>query len=182
MAPPVVGDDQVEPHVPAVARQAGVLLERIGEPDQTGWPGRAREGAVIVAAAAAETTAGVVPRHERHDGQGAAQIGRGQRIAGRLEQAMGPRPRRLAEPLLGELHDAIAQSGQEHPLAGGVGRRDQGAGGNLVVVGEVGDEQRGAGPRIERQHGGAGGGAGGGHVLSAQRAPSPAHRVPNRCF
>lgn len=182
VASPVVGDDQVEPHVPWVERQAGMLLERVREPDQAGWPGRCRKGAVIVAAATAETAAGVVPRHQRQHGDGLRQVASRQRLARRLGEAEGPRPRDVAEVVLGEVHDAARQAGQEHPLAGGVRRRDQRAGRNLIVAVEIGEQQGRGAPGVERQHGGAGGGAGGGHVGWAQRTPSPAHRVPNRCL
>ena len=86
------------------------MLERVSEPDQAAWPVRTREGAVIVAAAAADAAAGVVPRQQgQHRDRRCRQPGL-PGIALRLANAEGTRPQCVAEPMLGEHHPLAVEA------------------------------------------------------------------------
>ncbi len=104
---PTFGNNAVEPQIPWIARQARVLLECVGEPDQAAWPARTRKDGVVMPAAAPHPAAGVVPGQQGKERQRVRHAVALEGITRRLRDAEGSRLQGAAEPVLGEDHLAV---------------------------------------------------------------------------
>lgn len=179
---PTFGNNAVEPQIPWIARQARVLLECVGEPDQAAWPAWTRKDGVVMPAAAPHPAAGVVPGQQWKERQRVRHAAALQKNARRFRDAEGPRLQGAAEPVFGEHHAAVDETRQIDALAGGRGRRDQGAGRKLSVAIDVGENEGSASverhPLQCRNHRGRGRSA----FAGLQRPPVAAHRKSDRCL
>ena len=172
-------DHPVELEVPRVARQRGALLERVAEADQARGPGRACEGAVVVATASPHPRPGQIPGQQRYDGDGARYVRRLDLVAEGLRNAQGAGLEVCPASVLGKGHRLPDQAGKVDAFPGRERRRQQRPGGQLVVGGDVRDQRAGGGESREALDMTNDGLLGRAQCGDGERPPSAAHLLPD---